>query len=402
MISAIGSIPVCGSDNFPEQICNECREKLKLCYVFKKKIVKSFELLCQTVKKKMLSPTSDLIQHNIKQEDADYFSSTARYDDHSSEVKKEKLPHKSVETMKRKSSKSKTDMTRDKVVAALQKLLKNRDKCPLCLHKITEDENMIDHFNSHYTGSDLTPLIVGGKKVKICNLCNRTFKYSVMIPHHRNHLKIFPFKCEMEDCGKSFVSSNYLTAHLDWHDGSKNYQCQTCGKTFLLRSSLTNHEETHVIEDARCEICNKTYKNNIMLKLHMRRHENGLKFKCDHSGCVKRFRLVHELNRHRKMHISEKEHICSTCNKDFFTITQLRRHEQVHLIVKKFKCNHCCKTFAERTQLRLHEMTHTGDRPHVCEFCSMTFVVRSKLKRHQTKSCKAAKGMSDRNSPNKD
>lgn len=200
-------------------------------------------------------------------------SSKSSKKEHSAK-KKLKKEAKKV-TRRKKGEPKKLPDQNDKLSAALQKFLKNRDKCPLCFETLQENETMETHFYSHYNHSNLTPLIVNGKKTATCNICERDYKFFNMVPHHRKHLKIYPFKCEFDGCDKAFASTMNLSWHLDTHNGIKKYQCKTCGKTFGLSGSLRNHEETHIIENAQCKICNKTYKNHQMLKLHIKRHINS-------------------------------------------------------------------------------------------------------------------------------
>lgn len=187
---------------------------------------------------------------------------------------------KTIHKKKTFSKNSKLKLTKnDRVIAALQRVHKNRDTCPLCLEIVDKSQTMSEHFYSHYQDSNLTPLVVDCKKIKSCNLCNKDMvRHDTLVPHHRVHLKISPYKCEVEGCTEAFPSPKYLTLHMGKHQGLEKYQCKTCGKTFRLRSSLSNHEEIHILDESRCEVCNKICKNKSALKCHMKRHKNHLKF----------------------------------------------------------------------------------------------------------------------------
>lgn len=255
----------------PQNICDNCKEALHSYFKFKQNIIKTYEILCDSI----IDLKNIIAKKDVTIKEENDGESTEPYEESIEDSYEEALDKPNKKTKKDNPNKS-NNVTDDKYSAAFQKLLKNRDKCVLCLNKLNEGESMVDHCNSHYVSSELTPLIVDGKKTKVCSLCDKAFKYSSMVSHHRMHLKIFPYKCEIDDCDQAFITPQYLSAHIHKHTGLKKYQCKICGKTFGLRSSLTNHEETHIHENLQCKICNKFYKNKSMLKIHMKRHVNKL------------------------------------------------------------------------------------------------------------------------------
>ena len=70
-----------------------------------------------------------------------------------------------------------------------------------------------------------------------------------------------------------------------------------------------------------CNICNKLVKH---LKPHKRIHTEGKKFKCN--DCVKMFRRVYNLNRHKQIH-SRTPLSCNRCNKIYKRCDKLKTHK---------------------------------------------------------------------------
>ncbi|RVE42649.1 hypothetical protein evm_012701 [Chilo suppressalis] len=57
-----------------------------------------------------------------------------------------------------------------------------------------------------------------------------------------------------------------------------------------------------------CELCGKTYPNNVLLKLHLHRHSGVKPFAC--SVCDKRFSNSTSLTVHSRVHTGEKPYSC--------------------------------------------------------------------------------------------
>lgn len=54
-----------------------------------------------------------------------------------------------------------------------------------------------------------------------------------------------PYKCDAENCGKSFTRNEELTRHKRIHSGLRPYPCTHCGKKFGRKDHLKKHLRTH-------------------------------------------------------------------------------------------------------------------------------------------------------------
>lgn len=113
-----------------------------------------------------------------------------------------------------------------------------------------------------------------------CHLCGKTYNKWHLEIHLRSHnsnyrlkydcmlklntfcfsLDIRPYKCTVEDCGKSFLSTKDLSTHS--HSHSKlNLQCDICQKFYQSTKALRDHKRfRHVEPNIPCTQCDMKFK----------------------------------------------------------------------------------------------------------------------------------------------
>ena len=108
--------------------------------------------------------------------------------------------------------------------------------------------------------------------------CGRSFKHATQKAIHvrKVHTGERPFVCKVDGCGKAFYSSGDLKSHEKTHSGLKPFECPTCGKALSSRNALKVHVKAlHTLERPfKCEVpdCGMTYMTRLDLDRHMKKH----------------------------------------------------------------------------------------------------------------------------------
>ncbi len=92
-----------------------------------------------------------------------------------------------------------------------------------------------------------------------------------------------------------------------------------------------------------------------------------------------------------KQEVKDHEHVkntCQICDKSFKTQNILRQHLRIHTGDKPFVCTICSKAFSQMASLKYHLATHSDERPYCCEYCSKTFKLKPPFKKH-VRECRA-------------
>lgn len=217
--------------------------------------------------------------------------------------------------------------------------------CPFCDFYSFYEGHLSQHLRIDHQD------VADDSKLTVCRKCDVTLPKDELFRHHvRKHPNLV---CEM--CGVVVEQTNQMRRHNERHD-----------------DRLPNH----------CELCGKIYKDQYVLRSHLKLvHEKPLtSHECSH--CQKRFDRKAHLKRHLKhTHTNLKPFACDLCDYRSSARGDLNKHLLVHS-EPSFQCAQCNKCFTHRKSLVLHEKRHQGLREFRCGFCDYLGYTHNHVRRH--------------------
>ena len=134
---------------------------------------------------------------------------------------------------------------------------------------------------------------------------------------------------------------------------AKPFKCPKCDYQCEKKYRLNAHVKTHD-KDRKCPHCEKLFSRNNNMKRHIiKRHQNN-KDKCLH--CNEKFLKKIE----REKHITEKhkdlrtKYPCEICNKEYVRENLLKEHKKTKHEDEKPKCKICHRKFASNLTAKRH------------------------------------------------
>lgn len=133
-----------------------------------------------------------------------------------------------------------------------------------------------------------------------------------------------------------------------------------------------------------CPVCKKTLTTRPACVQHIRRvHKGEKKLTCDTKGCSFQCAYKNDLERHKQLHVEERNVVCEYCGKAFTSISILKDHIlYIHNKERQFVCEECGKSFKRNSLLNRHKLSHQQLRPYACKQCSAAFKRSHHLTRH--------------------
>lgn len=240
----------------------------------------------------------------------------------------------------------------------------------------------------------------------LCFKCGREFKQECNLKAHlkiHDNGNKTTYDCKLDDCGKTFKTSSAHRVHMKSHAKESRCLCPECGKKFTQRSLLRTHFQTHFRDPSnrpfKCNYqdCNRSFYQERSVKYHKStahgigdpivRKKPDLTYFCDF--CRKTFKLQSLLKRHLMIHVEEEKLLrknkCDKCEASFKRPEHLRLHlNSVHLKYKPYKCDYlgCEKSFAQIGSRNVHMKIHVDDKPHICALCQKAFRLSKGLRAH--------------------
>lgn len=263
-------------------------------------------------------------------------------------------------------------------------------KCNICGAQFNIISNLKKHLSKEHDikfYADVNDYILEFKlsanEILNCALCNSTFEtFKMLLQHMNGHYR--NYICDVCDMG--FINKHRLKNHQRTHELG-TFKCSFCDKIFSTRVRMACHEKYTHNSGARyttnCPQCDQSFTSYYQRNRHMFKEHNtsAATYKCN--ICDKSFILKSKLTSHiKKVHLMERNHICTECGQGFFIKQSLDEHMVKHNGEKVFECTVCCKSYARKKTLREHMRIHNNDRRFKCGVCGSAFVQKCSLKSH--------------------
>ncbi|CAL1542174.1 unnamed protein product [Lymnaea stagnalis] len=259
--------------------------------------------------------------------------------------------------------------------------------CPLCGLAFPHTEQLELHIHTFHNESSILNEHLKG--IFVCNSerCGLRFHRLEELKHHVNwHLGNPPYRCEYDDCARTFLLETMFSQHITEHENLKPFTCSFdhCSEGFTSYLKVLKHTKMHY-GLFRCPLdgCSKAMQTLSNARMHLQRHEKP--FVC--LMCGKRFALSEQWNRHKRSHTGEKVYECKVCSSQFGDSESLKLHKKIHKGEKRYMCEECGQRFNCQVSRKNHMKIHSSLRelPYVCpeEGCGKTFRESGSLKAHQ-------------------
>ena len=266
----------------------------------------------------------------------------------------------------------------------------NGKVCSDCGEMLKAEEDDEEHKRNHCA-----------RKQFECERCSQTFSIEqTYLTHIQNHDNHKCSKCDVAFASKKKAHEHYKTVHSTKLNDNKLsndgvYFCADCKHTFFKQDDYSRHLEStsHLSKTNReiplkdifaCPICSKKLISRRALDQHVRRiHKGEKRFACNIYGCTFQCARKSDLDRHKQLHVEQRNIVCEQCGKTFTSVSILNDHVlYVHNKERQFVCEECGKTFKRNSLLKRHKLSHQQYRPFSCMQCNTAFKRSHHLTRH--------------------
>ncbi|KAG5334746.1 ZN676 protein, partial [Acromyrmex charruanus] len=265
----------------------------------------------------------------------------------------------------------------------------NGKVCSDCGDMINMDTDEKEHKENHCK-----------KRQFKCQQCSQTFSIKqTYISHIQNHDNYKCPHCDITFASKKKVHEHFKAVHIpklnEEESANGPYFCADCRHSFVKKDDYFRHLESalhlnKVNKDIpvraifSCAICSKKLITQRALDQHVRRiHKGAKRFVCNIYGCTFQCARRTDLDRHKHLHVEERNIVCEHCGKMFTSISILKDHVlYIHSKERQFICEECGKAFKRNSLLKRHKLSHEQHRPFACMQCNTAFKRSHHLTRH--------------------
>jgi general transcription factor IIIA len=256
----------------------------------------------------------------------------------------------------------------------------NRFKCTIkgCTASFPKNRKLINHIRKHT-----------GERPFVCDEpgCDKSYTNSSHLKRHKTvshgEKKSQTVVCDFEGCGTVLANKYSLKKHISRMHNPEIYpfKCNECSQGFHRKRQLQEHSYLHTGEPAySCDKCERKFTTNYQLNKHKRWHRT---YDCKCGETFNRWSLILA---HKKL-CPETAAKCNICDKTFKEKRNLKNHiESVHLDKKLvFKCSYPdCKRFYYYKKnlkyhiLNFHEKINQNQR-YKCTYPKCLVILKTKV-----------------------
>ncbi|XP_052075922.1 zinc finger protein 728-like [Mytilus californianus] len=255
---------------------------------------------------------------------------------------------------------------------------KRTETCGICCKEFKGKKVFLIHMRTHT-----------GEQPYKCDICSKGFIGETKLQlHMRTHTGEKPYKCDI--CCKAFGRRTSLTRHRNIHHVHHGHlQSQIPKRDIRINAASKNKLREYFRKNTGKKPDKSGVDMYFRNVVDNGQDPTGTKTSNEQNICVvndKSFSLDKQsLLPKRKETSDNLPFTCKICDKGFKGEIRLQVHMRTHTGETPYKCDICSKGFIGETKLQLHMRTHTGENLYKCDICCKAFGCRTSLTRHRNK-----------------
>ncbi|KAK7082087.1 hypothetical protein SK128_007406, partial [Halocaridina rubra] len=259
-------------------------------------------------------------------------------------------------------------------------------RCYTCHKEYNSETEVLKHLFSHTHDR-----IERGGGDKSENIVNIDIVYSdggELETESESELKFFV----CPKCNKQFDTEVDLLAHKYEHT-KKKYLCNICQRLFKWQESLNLHLKSHLKEQPfKCHLCSKSFIYRLNLRQHLFYHLND-NIPSLYEGGRQQLQILgdnlnkseHSLQNNSEistLEIKDDERNQSPSAEDKLSSLGDKSGNPSSRCEDVYECHICPKFFRGKGELKYHLISHSKEKNFNCHICPKAFKHKSALKRH--------------------